>query len=93
MNDTAQNFQHGLIQPETILAQCTTLNPLDATYLNHSIIERFGSPEQPIYVDQSNVDINGVIYEKPLILPIVNGQIRTCSMRRHAGWQTCICHP
>ncbi len=75
MNNTAKNFQHGLIQPETILAQCTTLNPQDATYLNHSIIERFGSPEQPIYVDQSNVDINGIQYESPLIIPIVNKQL------------------
>jgi len=75
MNNTAQNFQHGLTKPESILAQCTTLNPVDATYLNHSIIERFGSPEQPIYVDQSNVTINGIQYENPLILPIVNGQL------------------
>ena len=75
MNNTAQNFQHGLIEPATILAQCTTLNPLDGTYLNHSVIARFGSPEQPIYVDQSNVDINGVTYEQPLIMPIYNGQM------------------
>lgn len=75
MNATAQNFQHGLIEPATILAQCTTLNPVDKTYLNHSIIERFGSPEQPIYIDQSNVDINGVMYEQPLIMPIVDGQL------------------
>lgn len=75
MNNIAQNFQHGLTQPATILAQCTALNPLDATYLNHSIIERFGSPEQTIYVDQSNVEINGIQYESPLILPIVNGQL------------------
>mgnify|MGYP003599831628 CR=1 FL=1 len=75
MNNTAQNFQHGLIEPATILAQCTTINPVDKTYLNHSIIERFGSPEQPIYVDQSNVEINGIQYEQPLILPIINGQL------------------
>ncbi|MEG1234034.1 MAG: DUF3987 domain-containing protein [Acinetobacter sp.] len=75
MNNTAQNFQHGLIEPATILAQCTTLNPVDKTYLNHSIIECFGGPEQPIHVDQSNVEINGIQYESPLILPIVNGQL------------------
>ena len=75
MNNTAQNFQHGLTQPATILAQCTELNPLDVTYLNHSIIERFGSPEQPIYVDQSNVEISGIQYESPFILPIFNGQL------------------
>ena len=75
MNNTAKNFQQDFDKPATILAQCTALNPVDATYLNHSIIERFGSPTQPIYVDQSNVDINGVKYEQPLILPIVNGQL------------------
>ena len=75
MNNIAQNFQHDFDKPETILAQCTAFNPLDATHLNHPIIKRFGSPKQPIYVDQSNVDINGVTYEQPLILPIYNGQL------------------
>jgi len=63
------------IKPDTILANCTVLNPLDETYLNHPIIERFGSPSQPIYVDQCNVDINGVSYDNPLILPIYDGQL------------------
>ena len=63
------------IKPDSILANCTILNPLDDTYLNHPIIERFGSPSQPIYVDQCNVDINGVMYEQPLILPIYNAQL------------------
>lgn len=63
------------IKPDSILANCTVLNPLDDTYLNHPIIERFGSPSQPIYVDQCNVDINGVMYEQPLILPIYNAQL------------------
>jgi len=75
MNNTAQNFQHGLIEPATILAQCTLVKQHEIAHLNHSIIERFGSPEQPIYVDESNVDINGVTYEQPLILPIINGQL------------------
>ena len=75
MNATAQNFQQDFDKPETILAQCTALNPLDETYLNHSMIARFGGPEQPIYVDQFNVNINGIQYESPLILPIVNGQL------------------
>lgn len=61
------------IKPDTILANCTVLNPLDETYLNHPIIERFGSPSQPIYVDLCNVDINGVGYDNPLILPIYDG--------------------
>ena len=63
------------IKPDTILANCTLLNPLDETYLNHPIIQRFGSPSQPIYVDQCNVDINGVSYDNPLILPIYDGQL------------------
>lgn len=63
------------IKPDTILANCTLLNPLDDAYINHPIIQRFGSPEQPIYVDDSNVDINGVTYAQPLIMPIYDGQM------------------
>jgi hypothetical protein len=63
------------IKPDSILANCTVLNPLDETYLNHPIIQHFGSPSQPIYVDQCNVDINGVSYDNPLILPIYDGQL------------------
>lgn len=63
------------IKPESILANCTLLNPSDDTYLNHPIIDRFGSPSQPIYVDQCKVDINGVTYEQPLILPIYDAQL------------------
>ena len=63
------------IKPDTILANCTLLNPSDEQYINHPIIQRFGSPAQPIYVDQCNVDINGVSYDNPLILPIYDGQL------------------
>ena len=69
MNSTA------LIKPDSILAGCTMLNPSDDAYINHPIIQRFGSPLQPIYVDQSNVDINGMSYTDPLILPIYDGQL------------------
>ncbi|MDV2440214.1 DUF3987 domain-containing protein [Acinetobacter gerneri] len=62
------------IKPESILANCTVLNPVDQEYLTHPIIDRFGSPLQPIYVDQCNVDIDGVTYGNPLILPIYNAQ-------------------
>lgn len=61
--------------PLQIIEQAQRLQPLDDLYLNHPIIERFGSPSQPIYVDQCNVDINGVMYEQPLILPIYNAQL------------------
>ena len=68
MNDTAQNFQHDFDKPSDILAQCTVINPPDEAYLKHSLIERFGSPKQPIYVDESSE-------AKPLIMPIYNGQL------------------
>lgn len=63
------------IKPESILANCTLLNPLDKQYINHPVIERFGSPVQPIYIDQINVDAGGIQYENPLIMPIYNGQL------------------
>lgn len=63
------------IKPDAILANCTLLNPLDDTYINHPVIQRFGSSLQPIYVDQCHVDINGVSYDNPLILPIYNAQL------------------
>jgi hypothetical protein len=63
------------IKPDTILANCTLLNPLDDAYINHPVIQRFGSPLQPIYADQCHVDINGMSYDNPLILPIYDGQL------------------
>ena len=63
------------IKPDSILANCTVFNPSDDAYINHPIIERFGHPSQPIYVDQCNVDINGVSYDNPLILPIYDRQL------------------
>ena len=82
MNTTAQNLVQDLIKPEHILAQCKQLVSFDKAYSSHPLIQRFGSPEQPIYVDQSNVDqsdvnvtINGVEYENPLIMPIYDGQL------------------
>lgn len=61
--------------PAEILAQCQQFIPTQTEYTQHPVIEHFGDPKQPIYVDQSNVDINGVTYERPLILPIYNGQL------------------
>lgn len=75
MNNTAQNFQQDHHKPDNILAQCTVLNPLDVTYLEHPIIKRFGNSLQPIYVDQTPVDIAGIKYGNPLIMPIVNGEL------------------
>lgn len=64
-----------LITPETILNQSTQFMPTDTAYLEHDLIQRFGSSEHLIYVDECNVDINGVKYESPLIMPVVNGQL------------------
>lgn len=75
MNNTAQNFQHDFDKPSNILTQCTLFKQQEIAHLNHSIIERFGSPLQPIYVDQSHIEIDGMSYDQPLILPIVNGQL------------------
>lgn len=65
-----------LITPEAILAECEQLVSFNDAYSSHPLIHRFGSPEQPIYVDDGNVDINGVTYEQPLIVPIYDGQMK-----------------
>lgn len=70
------DYPKELITPEAILAECMQLVSFNDAYSSHPLIERFGSPEQPIYVDDSNVDINGVTYERPLILPIYDGQMQ-----------------
>ena len=75
MNNTAQNFQQDYDKPDDILKHCTQLVSFNDAYSSHPLIQRFGSPEQLIYIDQSDVDINGVTYENPLILPIYNGQL------------------
>jgi len=49
--------------------------PNQIEYLEHPIIQRFGSPALPIYVDEAQIEIEGIEYQDPLILPIVNGQL------------------
>lgn len=61
--------------PADILEQCRHLLPAEIDYLQHPIIQRFGSPLQPIYVDEAQIEIDGIEYQNPLILPIVNGQL------------------
>lgn len=68
MNSTTLNFQYDYLKSNRILTQCNTLNPDDEAFLRHPLIERFGSPKQPIYVDEST-DI------QPLIMPLYNGQL------------------
>ena len=70
----------GITSPDDILAQCTVLMPTDKAYIEHKIIQRFGSPKQPIYIDDtstdnSDININGVRYDNPIVLPIYNGQL------------------
>ena len=71
------SFHHSqsLEQVTDILATCTSLTPSDDAYINHPLIQRFGSPLQPMYVDQSHIDINSVSYDNPLILPVYDGQL------------------
>ncbi|WP_411690893.1 DUF927 domain-containing protein [Acinetobacter towneri] len=64
-----------LLKPLDILAQCTELMPTDEAYIEHKLIQRFGSPRQKIHVDDSIVTINGVSYDSPIVLPIYNGQM------------------
>lgn len=64
-----------LITPKAILNECTQLVSFNDAYSSHPLIQRFGSPEQPIYVDDGNVDINGVTYAQPLIMPVYDGQM------------------
>lgn len=59
----------------SILSQCTQLVSLNDAYSSHELIQHFGSPQQSIYIDESNVNINGITYEQPLILPIYDGQM------------------
>lgn len=64
-----------LEQPKAILEKCTFLNPQDDDFVIHPIIQHFGSPLQPIYVDQCSIDIDSISYNNPLILPVYNGQL------------------
>jgi putative DNA primase/helicase len=64
-----------LLKPLDILAQCTELMPTDDAYIEHELIQCFGSPEQKIHVDDSIVTINGVSYDSPIVLPIYNGHL------------------
>lgn len=62
--------------PSTILAQSIQFMSTDTAYLEHALIQRFGHPAQPIHIEQCDVDINGVTYSQPLIMPIYDGQLR-----------------
>lgn len=82
---TAYQETPSLEQPRDILANCIKLNPQDGAYLHHPVIESNGSPQQPIYIDNAVIDIDGVKYDSPMILPIYNGQLKLiqCAVLQH----------
>lgn len=63
-------------QPSDIFAQATKINPTDQGYSEQPLIQCFGRPEQPIYIDLGQIDINGLQYESPMILPIYDAQLQ-----------------
>lgn len=69
------NITTSINSPSTILAQSIQFMPTDTAYLEHALIQRFGHPAQPIHIEQCDVDINGVTYSQPLIMPIYDGQL------------------
>lgn len=54
-----------------ILDNCSSVIPSD----KNELIQRFGSPEQPIYIDESGGEVGGIKYNSPIVLPIYNGQL------------------
>lgn len=72
---TSTHETPSLEQPKEILALTTTRLPQDQEYSSHPLIVNFGSPEQPIFLDETNVEIDGIRFEKPLILPIYDASL------------------
>ena len=54
-----------------ILDNCSSVIPSD----KNELIQRFGSPEQPIYIDELGGEVGGIKYNSPIVLPIYNGQL------------------
>lgn len=67
VSDMEQQFE--------ILAQATLFQPQDDAFMHHPIIQRFGSPEQALYIDSISMKIEDVDYDQPLILPLYNGRL------------------
>lgn len=67
VSDMEQQFE--------ILAQATLFQPQDDAFRHHPIIQRFGSPEQALYIDSISMKIEDVDYGQPLILPLYNGRL------------------
>lgn len=54
-----------------ILDNCSSVIPSD----KNELIQRFGNPKQPIYIDESGGEVGGIKYNSPIVLPIYNGQL------------------
>lgn len=67
VSDMEQQFE--------ILVQATLFQPQDEAFMHHPIIQRFGSPEQALYIDSISMKIEDVDYDQPLILPLYNGRL------------------
>lgn len=67
VSDMEQQFE--------ILAQATLFQPQDDAFMHHPVIQRFGSPEQALYIDSISMKIEDVDYGQPLILPLYNGRL------------------
>ena len=67
VSDMEQQFE--------ILAQATLFQPQDDAFMHHPVIQRFGSPEQALYIDSISMKIEDVDYDQPLILPLYNGRL------------------
>lgn len=61
--------------PNEILKQTLKLLPEDSRYQHCKVIERFGDPKQPLHLEPDEIELGGVSYQQPLILPIYNGQL------------------
>ncbi|MFV5442120.1 DUF927 domain-containing protein [Acinetobacter oleivorans] len=63
------------MMPTEVLAHCQIYTPNQTEYLQHKIIQRFGGPNQAIYIDQNRVELDNVEYSNPIVLPIYNGEL------------------
>lgn len=72
---TAIQIAPSVEQPLDILANCRKQNPQDEAFLRHHVINRFGSPNKTIHIDEMSVNINGIQYEQPLIFPVFNEKL------------------
>ena len=66
--------------PEQIIAQCVEIDPS-----KHALTLQYGNPQQPLYGD-TNVELNGINYDCPVVLPLVDGQLQVvqCAVLQHA---------